>query len=283
MENIEHRESRRSNLNGSSCVWSDGSSGNWSSHSRDSGMVALLGVTHAHALNAIFSLKLPPYFVLFCNFIVCDMEKWWKWEDNNYCNCGFVHQPWSTWSTTFLALGAMQGRIAGGVLVKHVLLTCMCAYVLDVVALAVGEIGALVAGVQLAGKVIAQMFPPVVLANGGVCTQSALEHPEGADRTTPISISSPRRCSRWKKSCLYCWCCNNLCWPHLPKHKLTQKSSFVIWLIKMNTLEVKPKGNFGFTSIPIRLMWAGWASVTVGPLSCFQLWAQLLSEKASKS
>lgn len=83
----------------------------------------------------------------------------------------------------------MQGHVAGGgVLVKRVLLTCMCAYVLDVVALAVGEIGALVAGVQLAGKVIAQMFPPVVLAHGGVWTQSALEDPEGADRTTQITI-----------------------------------------------------------------------------------------------
>lgn len=50
--------------------------------------------------------------------------------------------------------------------------------VLDVVALAVGEVGALAAGVQFAGEVIPQMFPPVVLTYGGVWTQSALKHPE---------------------------------------------------------------------------------------------------------
>ena len=55
----------------------------------------------------------------------------------------------------------------------------MFAYVLDVVALAVGEIGALVAGVELAGEVVAEVFPPVVLAHGGVWTQGALEDPKG--------------------------------------------------------------------------------------------------------
>lgn len=56
--------------------------------------------------------------------------------------------------------------------------TCVRPDVLDVVALAVGEVGALAAGVQFAGEVIPQMFPPVVLTYGGVWTQSALKHPE---------------------------------------------------------------------------------------------------------
>lgn len=55
--------------------------------------------------------------------------------------------------------------------------TCVCPDVLYVVALAVGEIGALAAGVQFAGKVIPQVFPPVVLTDSGVWTQSALKHP----------------------------------------------------------------------------------------------------------
>lgn len=55
--------------------------------------------------------------------------------------------------------------------------TCVCPDVLDVVALAVGEVGALAAGVQFAGEVIPQVFPPVVLTDGGVRTQSALKHP----------------------------------------------------------------------------------------------------------
>lgn len=55
--------------------------------------------------------------------------------------------------------------------------TCVCPDMLDVVALAVREVGALAAGVQFAGEVIPQMFPPVVLTDGGVRTQSALKHP----------------------------------------------------------------------------------------------------------
>lgn len=55
--------------------------------------------------------------------------------------------------------------------------TCVRADVLDVVAFAVGEVGALAAGVQFAGEVIPQVFPPVVLADGGVRAQRALEHP----------------------------------------------------------------------------------------------------------
>lgn len=54
--------------------------------------------------------------------------------------------------------------------------TCVCPDVLDVVALAVREVGALAAGVQFAGEVVPQVFPPVVLADGGVRTQRALEH-----------------------------------------------------------------------------------------------------------
>lgn len=61
-------------------------------------------------------------------------------------------------------------------------ITGVCADVLDVVALAVGEVGTLAAGVQLAGEVVPQVFPPVVLADGGVRAQRALEHPA---HTTP--------------------------------------------------------------------------------------------------
>lgn len=56
-------------------------------------------------------------------------------------------------------------------------ITCVCADVLDVVALAVRKVGTLAAGVQLAGEVVPQVFPPVVLADGGVGTQRALKHP----------------------------------------------------------------------------------------------------------
>lgn len=53
----------------------------------------------------------------------------------------------------------------------------MCANVLDVVALAVREVGTLTACMQFAGEVVPQVFPPVVLTDGGVWTQSTLEHP----------------------------------------------------------------------------------------------------------
>lgn len=55
--------------------------------------------------------------------------------------------------------------------------TGVCSDVLNVVALAVGEVAALVAGVQLAGEMVPQVFPPVVLTDRGVGTQRALEHP----------------------------------------------------------------------------------------------------------
>lgn len=61
-----------------------------------------------------------------------------------------------------------------------VCVTCVCADVLDVVALAVGEVRALAAGVQFAGEVVPQVFPPVVLTDCGVGTQRALEHPARA-------------------------------------------------------------------------------------------------------
>lgn len=57
--------------------------------------------------------------------------------------------------------------------------TCVRADVLDVVAFAVGEVGTLAAGVQFAGEVVPQVFPPMILADGGVCTECALEHPAG--------------------------------------------------------------------------------------------------------
>lgn len=55
--------------------------------------------------------------------------------------------------------------------------TSVSADVLDVVALAVREVAAVAAGVQLAGEVVPQVLPPVVLADRGVGTQSAAEHP----------------------------------------------------------------------------------------------------------
>ncbi len=67
--------------------------------------------------------------------------------------------------------------------------TCVCPDVLDVVALAVGEVGALAAGVQFAGEVVPQVFPPVVLAHGGVGTQSALEHPAETQQTLINSVT----------------------------------------------------------------------------------------------
>lgn len=69
---------------------------------------------------------------------------------------------------------------------------CVRADVLDVVALAVGEVGALAAGVQLAGEVVPQVFPPVVLADGRVRAQSALEHPVDTQHTC---IQPGVRCS----------------------------------------------------------------------------------------
>ena len=49
-------------------------------------------------------------------------------------------------------------------------LTCVRADVLDVVALAVGEVGTLAAGVQFAWEVVPQVFPPVVLTDRHVRT-----------------------------------------------------------------------------------------------------------------
>ena len=73
------------------------------------------------------------------------------------------------------------------------LITCVCADVLDVVALAVREVGALAAGVQLAGEVVPQVLPPVVLADGGVWTQCALKHPAHT-HTHTAQLSTCRSC-----------------------------------------------------------------------------------------
>lgn len=62
--------------------------------------------------------------------------------------------------------------------------TSVSADVLDVVALAVREVAAMVAGVQLAGEVVSQVLPPMVLTHRGVGTQSAAEHPTRAERHT---------------------------------------------------------------------------------------------------
>lgn len=59
--------------------------------------------------------------------------------------------------------------------------TSVSADVLDVVALAVREVAAVAAGVQFAGEVVPQVLPPVVLADRGVGTQSAAEHPAQAE------------------------------------------------------------------------------------------------------
>lgn len=59
----------------------------------------------------------------------------------------------------------------------------MCPDVLDVVALAVRKVGTLAAGVQFTGEVVPQVFPPVVLADGGVWTQRALKHPAHTTHT----------------------------------------------------------------------------------------------------
>lgn len=67
-------------------------------------------------------------------------------------------------------------------------LTCVRADVLDVVALAVREVGALAAGVQFAGEVVPQVFPPVVLTDGGVRTQSALKHPVWTNKDTLVMM-----------------------------------------------------------------------------------------------
>ena len=56
--------------------------------------------------------------------------------------------------------------------------TCVCADVLDVIALAVREVGTLAAGVQFAGEMVPQVFPPVVLTDCGVRAQCALKHPK---------------------------------------------------------------------------------------------------------
>lgn len=68
--------------------------------------------------------------------------------------------------------------------------TCVRADVLDVVAFAVGEVGTLAAGVQFAGEVIPQVFPPVILADGGVCTECALKHPAGNSYHTQVNTHS---------------------------------------------------------------------------------------------
>lgn len=68
--------------------------------------------------------------------------------------------------------------------IKVCVYTSVSADVLDVVALAVREVAAVAAGVQLAGEVVSQVLPPVVLADRGVGTQSAAEHPAQAERHT---------------------------------------------------------------------------------------------------
>lgn len=64
-----------------------------------------------------------------------------------------------------------------------VCLTCVRPDVLDVVALAVREVGTLAAGVQFTGEVVPQVLPPVILTHCGVGTQCALEHPVDRKQT----------------------------------------------------------------------------------------------------
>lgn len=89
-------------------------------------------------------------------------------------------------------------------------LTCVCANVLDVVALAIREVGALAAGVQLGGEVVPQVFPPVVLTHCHVLTQRAPEHP--ADTHTPgLSSEAPPPPQQDLQSS-YLWSSPSLLW-----------------------------------------------------------------------
>lgn len=84
--------------------------------------------------------------------------------------------------------------------------TSVSADVLDVVALAVRKVAAVAAGVQLAGEVVPQVLPPVVLTDRGVGTQSAAEHPVQAERHTVEEGSGgpapgPENLEHWLKAC----------------------------------------------------------------------------------
>lgn len=91
--------------------------------------------------------------------------------------------------------------------------TCVCADVLDVVALAVRKVGTLAAGVQFAGEVIPQVFPPVVLTDGGVRTQSALKDPAETQQQQVNTLSNSESKTRVTLviSC-YLWSSPSLLW-----------------------------------------------------------------------
>lgn len=81
---------------------------------------------------------------------------------------------------------------------------------LDVVALAVRKVGTLAAGVQFTGEVVPQVFPPVVLANGGVRTQRALKHSAHTHTNVRVGTCHPPRVSSAPP--FYLWSSPSLLW-----------------------------------------------------------------------
>lgn len=82
--------------------------------------------------------------------------------------------------------------------------TSVSADVLDVVALAVREVAAVAAGVQLAGEVVPQVLPPVILTDRRVGTQSAAEHPAQAERHSESGFKGSCSCTwnpHWFEAC----------------------------------------------------------------------------------
>lgn len=81
--------------------------------------------------------------------------------------------------------------------------TCVCADVLDVVALSVREVGTLRAGVEFTGEMIPQVFPPVILTHCCVRTQRALEDSADRGRQKQVNFSVTQWFTNCKCSILY--------------------------------------------------------------------------------